>query len=73
MQGRKSFQACGSLLCELETDNPVIGVASVALDQTGGLGTVDEPDGAVMAKEQIVGDLADGRSLGVVMTADGEE
>ena len=50
----------------------VVGVA-LAADQPGGIGAVDELDGAVVAEEQVVGDLADGRSAGVIVAMDGEE
>lgn len=41
---------------------------AVALDQAVADGTVDQPDRAVVAQHQIVGDFADGRSGGVRMT-----
>ena len=50
-------------------------VVSVAdpLHQAGRLGPVDEPDGAVVTQEQVVGHLADRGPLLVVVAPDGHE
>jgi hypothetical protein len=45
----------------------------MALDQADGLGTVDQLDGAVVAEQEGLGDLADGRPRRVGVAADGQE
>ena len=69
----EGLEALGAGVGEAEADDPVVVGSRLAGDQPGGIGAVDQFDGAVVAQEQVVGDLADGRSAGVVMAADGEQ
>ncbi len=73
MERREVLESLGSDAGQLQAhDAMVLGVAT-ADDQTGLVGTVHQLDGAVMAQEQVVRHLADGRAAWVVVTANGEE
>ena len=50
----------------------VLGVTH-PLDQLGGHGPVDEPDGAVVAEEEVVGHFADGGAPAVRMPPHGQQ
>src|SRR3954454_7613986 len=69
----EGFELLGAAGGEPETDDAVVLGILGALEQLGGHGAVDESDGAVMAQEQVVGDVSDGRSGRVVMTSDGQQ
>ena len=58
---------------ELEADNAVVLGISDPLDQFGGVSPVDQPDRTVVTEEEIVGDLAHGRSTSIGMPADGKQ
>lgn len=45
---------------------------ATALDEPRALRSIDEPNGAVMAEREILGELSDRRSIGTSMTFDGE-
>lgn len=45
---------------QLQPDNSVVGRIHVACDQPRQLGTVDEAHHAVVAQQQVIGDIADG-------------
>ena len=62
-----------ALLGEAQAHDAEVVVVLAARDQPGLLGAIDEPDRAVMAQHEVAGDVADGRSARVVMTADGEQ
>jgi hypothetical protein len=48
----------------------MVGVSS---DETCGCGAVGESDSAVVAQDEVIGDLANRRSAWIGMTADGEQ
>ena len=48
-------------------------LVGIALDQSVGDGTIDQPDGAVVAQDEVVSDLADGRPGRVRMSPDREQ
>jgi hypothetical protein len=50
----------------------MVGPIMTSLDETGGFGPIDETDRAVVAKEQVVGDVADRRSACVATPANGQ-
>lgn len=50
----------------------VVGLAAAG-NQAGGLGPVDQLDSAVVAKEQVVGRLADGRTRRIAVTPYGQQ
>jgi hypothetical protein len=50
----------------------IVGVRAAGYE-AGGLGAIDQPDRAVVAQQQVVGDVADRRPARVRMTADREE
>src|SRR5690606_28838597 len=69
--GRQRIDLASSGAGESEPNDPlVVGVVD-ALEQPRGLGAVDELHGAVMAKEQVLGHLADRRWR--AMSTNGEE
>jgi hypothetical protein len=69
----EAFELLGAVGSEPETDDAVVLGVLAALDQPGGHGAVDEADRTVMSQQQVVGDVSDGRSGRVVMTADREQ
>ena len=73
VESGQRFQALGAVVGEMQPDDPMVVVVPGAGDQTGRVGPVDQPDGAVVAKEQIVGHLADGRAPRIAVTPDGQE
>jgi hypothetical protein len=85
MHGRREVgQLVEVLLAEgLELTRAVVGEAKAhdaevvvilaARDQSCLLGAIDEADRAVVAQHEIAGDVPDGRSARVVVTADGQQ
>ena len=53
-------------------DAEAVGVRP-ALDEAGGGRAVDQADRAVVAEQQAVGDIADGRPAGIRVAADGQQ
>ena len=58
---------------ELQADDPVVLGVAYPLDQLGRHGPVDQPDGTVVAQQQVVGDLTDGRATAIGMPPDGQQ
>ena len=58
---------------ELQADDPVVLGVAHPLDQLGRVGPVHQPDGAVVAEQEVVGHLADGRAAAVGVPADGQQ
>jgi hypothetical protein len=54
-----------------QPDDPLVVVVGHPRDQAGGDGSIDEPDDAVVAEQQVIGDLTDRR--GTAVAADGEQ
>lgn len=73
MESRERFEAGGAVVGEAQPDHAVIGLAAGSLHEAGRLGTVDQADGAVVAQEQVVGDLTHGGAFGVVVAPDGQQ
>lgn len=46
---------------QVQTDNSMVARIDAACDQPRQLGTVDEPHDAVVAQQQVIGDIADRR------------
>ena len=70
---RESIQPLVPGCSELEPNQPmVVGVAH-ALDEASRVGPVHQSDRTVVAQEEVVGNLADGRSPGVGVAADGQQ
>jgi hypothetical protein len=61
------FSGCG----EAEADDPLILRIAGPLHQAGAHGPIDQLDGAVVAQQQVLGDIADRRRATV--SPDGEE
>ena len=70
---RERLEALAARRGELQADDPVVLGVAHPLDQLGRHGPVDQPDGTVMAQQQVVGDLADGRATAVGMPPDGQQ
>lgn len=68
VQRGKDFQSLGALNGQTQTHHPMVIVVSGPSDQTRGVGTVDEADGAVVQKEQVVSDLANSRATGIAVS-----
>ena len=64
------FGAAGS---EVQPDDPVVVAVLNPADEPGGLRSVDQPDRAVMAQEQVLGHVADRRTAPIGMTSNGEQ
>ena len=67
------LQALAPRRGELQADDPVVLGVAHPLDQLGRDGPVDQPDGTVVAQQQVVGDLADGRATAIGMPPDGQQ
>jgi hypothetical protein len=68
VQRGKHFQSLGSLFGEMQTHHPMVIVVSSPSDQTRRVSTVDEADGAVVQKEQVVSDLANSRATRITVS-----
>lgn len=58
MQLGERFETAGSVLGEREADGASMFGVGRASDEALGFGPVDESDGAVVAKQKVVGDFA---------------
>jgi hypothetical protein len=58
---------------EVQPHHPVIVLVDAAPDQTGGFGPIDEPNRAVMAKQQRLGHLPDRRAARLPTSTDRQE
>jgi hypothetical protein len=59
---------------EADADDALIGGIDVARDETGALGSIDQLDHAVVAEEQMLGDIAHRRRVcAVVVATDGQQ
>jgi hypothetical protein len=68
VESGQNLQSLGTLFSELQTDDPMVVFVSGPGDQTCSVSTVDETDRAVVEKEQVVGDLADGRATRITVS-----
>ena len=81
MEARQLFEVAGAELLEAasrewgqaDADHPLVLAIGLTTDESGGFCSIDESDRAVVAKEQGVGDLSDGRSALVAVAADREQ
>jgi hypothetical protein len=73
VKGRQCFQAFGTIGGEMQPDHAMVFFVSGSADKTGGVGTVDEADCAVMEKKQIVGHLSDGRASTIAVPPNGQQ
>lgn len=64
----KHFQSLGALNGQMQTDHPMVVVVSGPSDQTRRVSTVDEPNGAVVQKEQVVSDLSNSRATRITVS-----
>ena len=69
VESGQHFQSLGALVGELQPDNPMVVLVPGPDDQAGSVSSVDESDGAVVLKEQVVGHLADRRPTGITVAA----
>ena len=67
------FQPLAPRRGELQADDPVVLGVTHPPDQLGGHGPVDQPDGTVVAQQQVVGDLTDGRTAAIRVPPDGQQ
>ena len=73
VEGGEYLDPFGTDARETQSDDPtVIGIPSAG-DESGGVGTVHETHSAVMAQEEVVGDLADGRTAPIAATPNGQK
>jgi hypothetical protein len=64
--------AC-ALVGEAQAHDAEVVVILAARDQSSLLGAIDEADRTVVAQDEVAGDIPDGRSARVAVTADGEQ
>jgi hypothetical protein len=64
----KHFQSLGALNGQMQAHHPMVIVVSSPSDQTCRVSTVDEPDGAVVQKEQVVRDLSNSRATRITVS-----
>ena len=70
---RKHFQSLGALVGEMQAHHPVVVVVSGPSDQTRRVGTVDETDGAVVQKKQVVSHLSNSRATRITVSPYGQQ
>ena len=68
VESGQHFQSLGTLFGEMKTDDPMVVFVSGPSDQICSVSTVDETDCAVVQKEQVVSDLADGRATRITVS-----
>jgi hypothetical protein len=68
VQRGKHFQSLGTLNGQMYTHHPMVIVVSSPSDQTRRVSTVDEPDSAVVQKEQVISDLANSRATRIAVS-----
>jgi hypothetical protein len=66
-------EAPGAALGDVDAHDAVVVVVLAPTHQARGFGSVDELDDAVVAEEQLGGEITHGRVTGVDASADGEE
>lgn len=69
----KPHENARSLGSQAHADHAAVVLVFQALDQAGGLRPVDKAHGAVVAQEEVAGQVADGRPARVLVAADGQE
>lgn len=73
MESAELAEATGTEIREAQPHEPVIVVVDSASNETCGFGPIDEPNGAVMSKQQRLGDLADRRAARLPTSTDRQE
>jgi len=73
MRGGQRVQAFLAQLGQVQSHRPGVVPVRTAVEQTGGLGPVDQFDRAVVAQEQVPGDVTDRRSPRIGVAADGQQ
>lgn len=73
VQRAERLEPARALVRESQADGAQVVRVRSARDEPGSLGAIDQPDGAVVAQQEMVGDVADGRAARVGVTADGEQ
>jgi hypothetical protein len=68
VESGQHFQSLGTLVGELQPDNSMVVLVPTPDDKAGGVSAVDESDGTVVLKEQVVGYLADSRPAGITVS-----
>lgn len=69
VESGQHFQSLGTLVGELQPNNPMVVLVPGPDDKAGGVRAVDESDGTVVLKKQVVGHLADRRPTGITVAA----
>ena len=69
----EGLELARTLVGEAQTHDAEVVVILAARDQPSLLGAIDQPDRTVVTEDEVAGDIPDGRSARVVMTADGEQ
>ena len=73
VQGGELLEETLPLWGQPQADDPAVPRVFLPLDQPRPLRPVDQPHGAVMAQQQIPGDVADGGTLPAIMPPDGQQ
>jgi hypothetical protein len=73
MEGRQRLQSFGSNFGESQTNEPTISLVSRTQDEPRCIRSIDEFDNAVVAQQQIIGNVAHCWSAGVSVSADDEK
>lgn len=73
VKGGKHFQSLGALNGQMQAHHPMVIVVSSPSDQTRRVSTVDEPDGAVVQKEQVISDLSNSRATRITVSPNGQQ
>lgn len=73
MERRQATQLLGAPSSQSEPDAAVIVAVALTADEPGVLGPVHEADGAVVAEQELLGDIPDGRPERIGMAPDDQE
>jgi hypothetical protein len=73
VQFAEGVELARALAGEVQADHALVVGVGLASHQSGGLGAVDQFDGAVVAQQQVVGNVADRGSPTIGVAADGEQ
>ena len=73
MKGRERLEPRGSFIRQRHTHRSASVRVRIPLDQTAGLRTINEPDSAVVAQQEVVRDIADRGTGWIWMAPDGKQ
>jgi hypothetical protein len=73
VQFAECFQSARTFAGEVQTHGALVVGVGAARNQSGGLSAIDQLDRAVVAQQQVIGDVADRRPTRIRVAADGKQ